>query len=173
MELQDSTTSYFSSLARTPRMRGGASVEPRSHLNEAPASEAAELLSTLGWVEEYREKIDRLVQTVSTLEKETSEDDWDGERGEAISSVQWVDAVLTLVAVVLDAHLPLPHVGASGDGFVHLTWFSTGGDRLLIEVGRGEFVLSRLPVEGADTVREFENTDDLVAAVLAEQFPGV
>ena len=69
------------------------------------------------------------------LELETRQIGWDGERGRPVDAQAWRRADVFLQTSFERINpLPMPSVSASGDGYVHLVWFSNGR-RAVIEIG--------------------------------------
>jgi len=69
------------------------------------------------------------------LELETRQPGWDGERGRPVDAQAWrrADVFVKTCFERIDP-LPMPDVSASGDGYVHLVWFSNDR-RAVVEIG--------------------------------------
>jgi hypothetical protein len=78
--------------------------------------------------------IHSLRQYMLELELDTRQPGWDAERGVPVTAQAWRRArVYVETGFQQIASLPIPDVSASGDGYVHLVWFSNGR-RAVVEV---------------------------------------
>lgn len=163
-------TTYFAAARTESRGRGSAAIDAGEAAEGwSSDDDAAGVLCALGGWDERADQIGGLVQTLRDLEMQTARENWDDERGVAIEHDQWMNVSFLLVAALVNG-FPVPHVGAAGDGFVHVTWFNAVGDRLVAEVGRSKFFLSMLGASGDDTTTEYAFLEAAVQAVLTTSF---
>jgi len=106
------------------------------------------------------EPLATLVQYMRQLQLATAHEGWDGERGRPVQSVTWERARVFLESSAERiAPIPLPHVSASGDGYVHLTWFRAS-QRVVLEIGEGGVVWTLLRPNEPPRINDLPNLQD-------------
>lgn len=106
-----------------------------------------------------------LFSTIDGLEQSTAINNWDDEWGQTIDSSQWQNARLVLARVDRTNRIL---VGACGDGYVHLTWVKTNGDRGILEIGPKQWWWSILRINENDESRcEIKNIDDALMRIVS------